>query len=300
MNLPPIISQNKTNVKKYLIGSVVIAIEASDSLPTSPNLSIFLYQGSQRPQVMYKVRELPFTDQIIEKICAEFNSQKEIRREDRVILLNESLESRLIFFHGADKPYGIYLERTDTEIEIFIDTSVRHMMVYDAVFLSLFGMEKQMLKQNALILHCAYMCRNGKAILFSAPSGTGKSTQADLWEKHRVTRTINGDKALLYRHADGWYAHGWPICGSSEICHDEVYPIKAIVMLHQAPDNSIRPLQGFELVKKLMAQITINMWNPDFQLKAMDLIDIMAAEIPVYELGCNISEGAVKCLESVL
>ncbi len=71
-------------------------------------------------------------------------------------------------------------------------------------------------------------------------------------------------------------------------------------MLHQAKENAIRPLCGIALVKKLMAQITINMWNPLYQLQAMDLIENMISEIPAYELGCDISEDAVACLEAVL
>lgn len=62
-----------------------------------------------------------------------------------------------------------------------------------------------MMRRDALVLHCAYMQREGKAILFSAPGGTGKTTQATLWEKHRGTRVVNGDKALI-RRVDGYAA----------------------------------------------------------------------------------------------
>lgn len=68
-------------------------------------------------------------------------------------------------------------------------------------------------------------------------------------------------------------------------------------MLHQAKENAIEPLHGLEPVKKLMAQVTINMWNSEYLMKAMDLIEGMAGEVPVFELGCDISEGAIECLE---
>lgn len=300
MHATTIIPQNSPDVKNYLIGKTIFSVEKPLSLPTPQNLSLFAYDGDVKPSVHYTVKELPFDRNLVDQTCKAFAASAEIHREDRIILLNGSRECRLIFFHGAQEPYGIYLEHSDTEIEILVDAFVHDMLIYDTVFLSLFGLEKQMLAEQALILHCAYMLKDGKAVLFSAPSGTGKSTQADLWEKYRGTRTINGDKALLYRHEDGWYAHGWPICGSSEICNNETYPIEAIVMLHQAKENAIEPLHGLSLVRKLMAQITINMWNPQFQLQVMDLIDELAGEIPVYELGCDISEGAVSCLEAAL
>ena len=85
--------------------------------------------------------------------------------------------------------------------------------------------------RHALILHSSYLDVNGQALLFSGPSGIGKSTQADLWVRHRGAAILNGDKSLLIREPDGWYAHGWPICGSSGICRNESRRIRAIVML---------------------------------------------------------------------
>lgn len=142
--------------------------------------------------------------------------------------------------------------------------------------------------------------KDGEAILFSAPSETGKSTQAALWEQYRGARVVNGDRSLLMRENGKRYAHGWPICGSSEICHNEGYPIRAIVMLYQAKENVIRKLKGAEAVKKVVSQMMINTWNKEFVIVAMDLVQQLVTEVPVYELGCNISEDAVKCLESVL
>lgn len=151
-----------------------------------------------------------------------------------------------------------------------------------------------------MILHSAYMCYEDTAVLFSAPSETGKSTQAGLWEKYRGTWTVNGDRSLLIREEDGWYANGWPVCGSSEICNNKSYPVRAIVMLSQAKENRISRLKGLEALRKVMEQITINAWNSEFQIQAMDELEILLKEVPVYRLECDISEDAVRCLENVL
>lgn len=71
-------------------------------------------------------------------------------------------------------------------------------------------------------------------------------------------------------------------------------------MLYQAKENVIRKLKGAEAVKKVVSQMMINTWNKEFVIVAMDLVQQLVTEVPVYELGCNISEDAVKCLESVL
>ena len=49
-----------------------------------------------------------------------------------------------------------------------------------------------------------------------------------------------------------------------------------------------------------MEQITINAWNSEFQMQAMDELEVLLREIPVYHLECDISEDAVRCLENVL
>ena len=111
---------------------------------------------------------------------------------------------------------------------------------------------------------------------------------------------MNGDRSLLIREEDGWYANGWPVCGSSEICNNKSYPVRAIVMLSQAKENRISRLKGLEALRKVMEQITINAWNSEFQMQAMDELEILLKEVPVYHLECDISEDAVRCLEDVL
>ena len=157
-----------------------------------------------------------------------------------------------------------------------------------------------MIDTEAMIFHSAYMNYQNSAVLFSAPSETGKSTQANLWEKYRGTYTVNGDRSLLIREKDGWYAYGWPICGTSEICRNEVYPVRAIVMLKQAKENKAYPLKGFQAMREVMEQITVNSWDTEFQIKVMDQLEILLSEVPVYRLECDMSENAVKCLEELI
>lgn len=282
--------------KQYQFGHTTIEIHLPKEMKIPFNMSLFEVQTEQ----IDKIYHLEFSenlDKIEQNFRMESSEVIDYMRRNMQILVAQNRECRIVRFEGTTKPYGICIEESLQVTHAWVDFKVAHMMQYDTIFSSLLGLEKVLLRKNEMILHSAYICREGKAILFSAPSETGKSTQADLWKKYRGTRTINGDRSLLVKEHDGWYAYGWAICGSSEICHNESYPIHAIVMLHQAKENEVRKLGTLESVKKLMSQITINMWNPEFQNKALDLIQSLVAEIPVFELGCNISENAVACLE---
>lgn len=286
-------------IKQYQFGHVNIEIRMPDDTPVPPNMQLFETIAEEVDKV-YELEFLQELDKVVREFRENNENLKEIERKNMQILVGKDKECRIIRFEGAESPYGVHIEEAGKHIHVWISRDVYEMLHFDTIFVSLLGLEKLMIRRNSLILHCAYMLRDGKGVLFSAPSGTGKSTQADLWGKYRGTRTINGDHALLLKEENGWYAYGWPICGSSEICHNETYPIDSIVMLYQSNENQIQKLKPFDAVKKVMPQIMMNMWNAKFQMQAMDQIQELVMEVPFYDFGCNISEGAVTCLEKIL
>lgn len=233
------------------------------------------------------------------------------RRPDLVVFREDSgtqegkkddaaLESRLIGVKGTGGYYACYRETGPDCAEVYLARDRIDGLHFDPMFTSLMALERRMIRKDSLILHCAYMVYHGEAILFSAPSETGKTTQANLWETYRGSRTVNGDRALLGKIDGRWNAQGWPVCGTSEVCSDEAFPIRAIVMLSQAKENlavRMTPGQAFPL---LYSQITVNRWNMQDHLHAMDLMEKLLAEVSVYHLGCTISEEAVECLENAL
>lgn len=221
-------------------------------------------------------------------------------RRDIAVFEEKGLETRYIGFPDSRASYACCHEADETHTLIHIAPRFAGIDWIDPMFLSLFSMERHMIRHGSLVLHCAYMLRGDHAILFSAPSGTGKTTQASLWQKHRGTRVINGDKALLMKKDGAWTANGWPVCGSSGVCHNESAPIRAIVMLSQGRENTIARLAPFQAFAQIYSQMTINPWNREAQQRAMDLIEELVTRVPVYHLSCTISEDAVKCLENAL
>ena len=290
----------------YKIGHLNLWLDLPKDMPRPQNLEKFRVPESEGgahdlPEpVGY---ELQYTDRIGE-IAAGMRKRKQgtldVCREALEVFGTDCGECRMIRFAGAERPYGISLEQSEGLYQIWVDREIGQLLSSDTVFASLLSLEKHMIKHGAMILHSAFMCRGESAVLFSAASGVGKSTQADLWEMHRGTYTVNGDRSLLIREPSGWYACGGPVCGSSGICRNECWPVKAIVMLKQAGENRIRPLKGLAAVRLLMEQITVNTWDSGFQMRVMDELERLIEEIPVYELECDISEDAVICLEQAL
>lgn len=160
--------------------------------------------------------------------------------------------------------------------------------------------EHLVLEANGVIFHASFIEHNGKAILFTAPSGTGKSTQAELWKEHRGAEIINGDRAVI-RMIDGKaYACGIPFAGSSKYCKNATLPIAAIVYLKQSSITTITKLNATTAFKKIWGECTVNTWNSkDVEIATSVVLDIIE-QVPVYELACTPDESAIIVLENEL
>ena len=166
--------------------------------------------------------------------------------------------------------------------------------------LSALAAEHLIVQAGGVVFHCAYIEHNGKAILFTAPSETGKSTQADLWNKYRKARIINGDRAAI-RNVDGKiYACGIPFAGSSNYCKNRTLPLAAIIYLGQASETTIEKLSGVFGFKRVWEGCTINTWNQEDVNRALDIVSDITTKVPVYLLQCTPDKSAVIALERKL
>ena len=169
-----------------------------------------------------------------------------------------------------------------------------------SLILKLFDIPYQLLSHDAVFLHASYVIWKGKAILFTAPKQTGKSTQAKLWETCRDAKIINGDRALLRKRGNVWMVYGSPYCGTSRIYENETCPLGAIVILSKSSENKIAHAKTLEAYISLMDGCSFRTWNTKDVEKVADLAGNLVHEIPFFRLECTPTENAVDILEEVL
>lgn len=157
-----------------------------------------------------------------------------------------------------------------------------------------------LLKRGAASLHSASIEHGGKAILFTAASNTGKSTQAALWEKCRGARILNGDKNCVTVTDGAVFAHGIPFCGTSGITNNYTMPLCAVVVLKQAKENSVRSLRGVEALTALIKNSHGYTAISETMLMLTDVYTGVLKSVPVLELSCTPDERAVEELEKSL
>ena len=288
--------KNKENRnKKFQMGQFCFKVEYPDNFSFPHNFLLF-----EQPHIHtdYTYQVVVVTQKFPQKagICV-------MDREDIVIFQRADLEMRFLRLKEKQLIYACYKEITDTKAEIYIDLSCEEVIGLDTAFTSIFALERHISQHQSQILHCAYVKYENRAVLFSAPSGVGKSTQADLWEKYRKAEIINGDRALIEKKSvknSEWFVSGWPVCGSSGICKNEQTALKAIVILDQGKENKSVRLSPAQAFAKIYGEMTINRWNQKQVTAALDFLQELVEDIPVFYLCCTISEKAVKCLETVL
>ena len=162
------------------------------------------------------------------------------------------------------------------------------------------NLPERLLDFGGVFLHASYIEIKGRAILFAAPGGTGKSTQAALWEKHRGARIVNGDRVLLRKTRGTWLAFGSPYCGTSDICLDVTCPVEAMVLLGRSRENTLRPAHPREGLRALLSGFTYDARTPEQTQAVLSLAEDLIRSVPMYRLDCRPDAGAVEILERTL
>lgn len=151
---------------------------------------------------------------------------------------------------------------------------------------------EQITRFGGVMLHASCVEYEGKAYLFSARSGTGKSTHTHLWLKHLPgSRIINDDKPAI-RCIDGvYYAYGTPWSGKNDESVNVGVPIAGIAFLSRG-ENCIKRIPGVKALKLFMDQ-TVRPLNKTLMGNMLDMLNDVLTDIPIYEMSCDMSEKAV-------
>ena len=153
-------------------------------------------------------------------------------------------------------------------------------------------MRKLLQRFGVLFFHASQVSIDGMGILFTAPSGTGKTTQARLWQAFRGAKIVCNDRTLV---RDG-LTYGYPFDGSEPVNCNDVNKIAAIVSLSQHKNNYVQQRTGAAALAGLMPQMVIDTWDPEARFCATEQLMLLMKTCPVYHLGCTPDSAAVDCL----
>lgn len=213
---------------------------------------------------------------------------------------DETLVTEFRLDNNPSKNYAITKISEDSNVNIDIDPVYKDKLEKSQFLFKLLCLENLAILTNQIYLHSSLIQWNNNGILFTAPSGTGKSTQASLWSENENAKLINGDRSCIYKDRDRYYASGSPYAGTSGIYINESVPIKAIVHIYQSKNNNIKKLTKNEAVRKLLPEANIIRNDALLMGKALEILEDLVNCVPVYSMGCTPDSRAVSCLKEVL
>ena len=154
---------------------------------------------------------------------------------------------------------------------------------------------------DGMFLHAATVIYQGGAYVFTAPSGTGKTTHILKWKKMfgDKVRILNGDKLFLRFFGDDIVAYGNPWQGKENLGENLNCPLKAIFVLKRDETNFVRRLSEIESLRSLLDS-TIFPKDKEGRIKQLNCLDRLISKVPVFELQCNLEDEAVYTAVSAI
>ena len=152
---------------------------------------------------------------------------------------------------------------------------------------------EHLIDHDTLLIHGSTVAVDGRAYLFTARSGTGKSTHTKLWREVFGSRAvmINDDKPFLQLRSDGVYACGSPWSGKHGLDSNLTLPLQGICILERGGKDRIRPITAEEALPMLLHQS----YKPLSDAKAgqfEQLVTTLSQAVPLWQMDCTKSPDA--------
>ena len=267
----------------YDLAGVKILIDLPFKLTVTEESVPFIKEVSKENELSYKMK---FNFIPMQKISFVEAGGEWV--ENRYYIEEENLNHIYFSSVKGEKPYAhrILDKRNKKEIDVYFDENKVENILYSHNILDIMGIENILNENKGFLLHSSFIRYKDEGVLFSAPSGTGKSTQADLWVEHFGAEILNGDKAGIRKKKDGFRVFGLPYAGTSGIYKKENTGLKSIVILRQAKENRIERLSPVKALSAIYGETTVHRWDRDFADSSLNILSQLVTEIPVYLLSC--------------
>ncbi|QTE75012.1 hypothetical protein JS518_03755 [Clostridiales bacterium FE2010] len=206
-----------------------------------------------------------------------------IRVANRYILIH-SVYSRV---YELCKPYlaegnvipDIEIRITDDlineEAERIISTSVKVTDIRNTEWMLLHRMiSEALLAYDTMLMHGAVIAVDNKAYMFTAKSGTGKTTHIQSWLTNNDSAyVVNGDKPyiIIPKTDECPMVCGSPWAGKEKMQTNTIVPLKAIVLMERADENRIERVSLVQILPDLLQQV----YQPESREKMRQILTLI-------------------------
>ena len=153
-----------------------------------------------------------------------------------------------------------------------------------------------LLEKDILLFHGSVISVDGVGYLFTAKSGTGKSTHTKFWREYFKDRAvmINDDKPLLEIKEGNVNVYGTPWDGKHRLSTNTCVPLKAICILNRGNENRIYKIDKKDAYAMLLQQVNRPVGDALAMTKTLNLVDELSESVDFYSMYCTMNIDAAR------
>ncbi len=248
----------------------------------------FLYKGVNKPDVWIRIKP----KKVIPEVSGKLIYDNELEwyctgstEKKYIIVMRDDKSSRLVVKMETDMYWSdIIIKYNPNYPDIRF---ILHILLVEIAF------RNRIISHNGLVVHASAILHNNECIMFSAPSGTGKSTQARLWEEHMGAVVINDDHPAVKLIDNKPVVFGTPWAGSDRKYQNINAPLRAVFILEQSNEIMLRKLDFNDIINCFLPRCFLPYYDEKLMVTAMQLFESMFLQIPVYLLKCTPDKESV-------
>ncbi len=153
---------------------------------------------------------------------------------------------------------------------------------------------------DGLVFHASGIDDHGQGLVFVGHSGAGKSTHACLWTQEPGVIAMNDDRIAVRVNAHTAMCYGTPWGGTANIARNHAAPLRAIILLEQAPENRIEQLAPTAAAPLLLARTFLPYWDAPLLQRALTNLNTILARTPVFRLRCRAEKAVIPLVRAAL
>lgn len=207
------------------------------------------------------------------------------------------------FLYEGEKNADFTLVRTDSEISKLHSRMAENATYADAEELAYAAaFNKAIISYGAMLIHSSAIIADGRAYLFSAGSGVGKSTHTRLWKQLYGDQIsyINDDKPVVKIDDGSVTVCGTPFDGGSGIANNISAPLGGIIFIQRGEENSISKLISTNQIIQRLYFATSHFVSRDTADSMLRNFEQLINATDFYNLICNMTPEAAKTAHDFL
>lgn len=211
--------------------------------------------------------------------------------------LNDEIKKRILPYIVNSDSFDFEVKVSQNDIADYIANSKQYCSSFMAeTTLILTQICNRILENyNGFFFHSSSLMLDDKGYVFTAVSGTGKSTHTALWRKLFKDKVvmINDDKPIIRKKDGVFYVYGTPWMGKSDIGNNVKAPVKAVYILQRGEKNSAVRVKPGAVFKNIL-EATVVPTDRENMEKLLELLDEFFSSVPLFLLTCNMDIEAAQ------